>query len=69
MINQTTVQLDVEEAVRAQAFFARCDGQVEGYRMAMESAKQIFVEHLLSQRKKPESPEPWQNVPPEPVQK
>lgn len=56
-MTHTQVQLNADEALKAQAFFAECDGRVQGYAAAMEAAKVMFVDHLIKARPKP-APQP-----------
>jgi hypothetical protein len=40
-----------EEIPIAEKFFATCDARVDGFRLGMEQAKQMFVQYLITQRK------------------
>ena len=59
-ITPPQITLTPEESAAAEKYFALCDGQASGYRLAMEQAKKMFLEYLMSQRKQeiPAQPEP-----------
>ncbi len=45
------VKLSQEELAVTLPYIAACDAKCAGFRLGMEEAKRMFIEHLISQRK------------------